>query len=211
MSPAGLEWIDPLPVDVPVELETVTGGNRLLGEALVRRGITTPIAAQAFLDPLQYYRPSAPEHLPDLEKAVERLRSALRNNERIGIWGDFDVDGQTATTLLVSALRQAGGEVTYYIPLRQRESHGVAPDAFKSFLGRGVQLVVTCDTGVDAHQAVAYATQQGVDFIITDHHTLPENLPPALAVVNPQRLAAGHPLGNLCGVGCALHPPGSVC
>ncbi len=183
-------------------MKAAAGGHPLLAEALVRRGIRSASQAQAFLNP-EDYTPSPAVDLPDLSQAAERLEQAIQRQELIGVWGDFDVDGQTSTTLLVSALRRLGARVTYYIPVRERESHGVALPSLKTFLEGGVQVLLTCDTGVTAHDAVALAHARGVTTLITDHHTLPAELPPAEAVVNPQRLPPGHPLGSLCGVGCA--------
>jgi single-stranded-DNA-specific exonuclease len=188
---------------LPPDLQKAFGTVPLLAEALVRRGITHLDQANAFFDPTQYH-PAPPADLPDLEKAADRLEIAIHAGEKIGVWGDFDVDGQTATTVLVDGLRQLGGNVAYHIPIRERESHGVNLEFLQTFLRSGVQLLLTCDTGITAHSEVEYARQQNVDTIITDHHTLPPELPAALAVVNPQRLPAHHPLRALCGVGCAF-------
>lgn len=202
MKTFSTEWIDPAPVTVPPAIETAAGGHRHLAEALVRRGIRTAEQAQAFLDP-QKHIPAPATDLPDLAAAADHLERAMAKRERIGVWGDFDVDGQTATTLLVSALRRLGADVIHYIPVRGRESHGIALPSLAAFLERGVQLLLTCDTGVGAHEAVNYARSRQVTTLITDHHTLPAELPPAEAVVNPQRLPLQHPLSGLCGVGCA--------
>ena len=203
MKGSSQRWIEPEPVKVPPDLEKAFGAYPLVAEALVRRGITRLEQANAFFDPARYH-PASPADLPDLEKAADRLDKALGAGEKIGVWGDFDVDGQTATTVLVDGLRQLGGNVAYHIPVRERESHGVNLEFLQPFLQSGVQLLVTCDTGITAQPAVDYARQQGVDTIITDHHSLPPELPDALAVVNPQRLPAGHPLRPLCGAGCAF-------
>jgi single-stranded-DNA-specific exonuclease len=195
-------WIDPQPVEVPPEVWQAAGEHPLLAAALARRGIRTALQAQAFLDPDRYITAPATD-LPDLDKAVDRLQKAILSGERIGVWGDFDVDGQSSTTLLVSGLRRLGADVVFYIPVRGRESHGVALPSLQSFLERGVKLLLTCDTGITAHDAVELAALRGVETIITDHHILPPELPPAFAVVNPQRLKQEHPLWPLCGVGCA--------
>lgn len=188
----------------------MVGGHSLVAQILTRRGFDQIARVQAFLNPLAY-SPASPGELPDLEKAVERLRRAIRLKQPICVWGDFDVDGQTATALLVSALRRLGGQVTYHIPIRARESHGVHLESLKKILDEGVQVVLTCDTGISAYEAVAYAHQRGVEVIITDHHDLPYSpedgaevpLPAAYAVVNPKRLPQDHPLSTLPGVGVA--------
>lgn len=201
-TPHEIQWIEPQPVEVPAELSAAVGGHPLVAETLYRRGIRTPHAALAFLDKSRY-TPAPAGDLPDLHRAADRLDHAIQRDEQIGVWGDFDVDGQTSTTLLVSALRRLGGKVRFHIPVRATESHGINLPGLQTFLDSGVQLLLTCDTGITAHDAVDYAKNRGVDTLITDHHTLGETLPTAHAVVNPQRLPPGHPLRTLSGVGAA--------
>ncbi len=196
-------WEEPAPVAVPAALRDAVGGPPVLAETLVRRGYDTPERALAFLDPRRY-RPAPAADLPDMERAADRIERALRDGERIGVWGDFDVDGQTSTTVLVETLRRLGADPLFHIPVRARESHGVGVEALRGFLDSGVTLMLTCDTGVDAHEAVEYAAGRGVDVVITDHHDLPEELPPALAVINPKRIDGPHPLRTLPGVGVAF-------
>lgn len=169
---------------------------------LAQRGIVYPSQAGAFLDP-RLYRPTGATELPDLGPAADRVMLAIRKKETICVWGDFDVDGQTATTLLVSTLRALGANVRYHIPIRGRESHGIKLDVLKEILDAGVQMILTCDTGIAEHEAIAYAQQREVDVVVTDHHTLPPVLPAAHALVNPQRLEPDHPLRHLPGVGVA--------
>jgi single-stranded-DNA-specific exonuclease len=193
-------WLEPIAIQVPESLRAAVGGHPLVAETLARRGILTPEAACAFLDPI-CYTPTPPEELPDLTVAVERVEAAIRNGEQICVWGDFDVDGQTSTVLLVSVLRTLGADVTHYIPVRAHESHGVGRASLERVLNAGARLILTCDTGVTAHAAVAYTTSRGADVVVTDHHDLPPTLPPACAVVNPNRLSPDHPLRELPGVG----------
>jgi single-stranded-DNA-specific exonuclease len=183
-------WLEPPPISVPPDLAAVVGGHPLVAETLVRRGITTPAAARAFLDG-RAYTPTPPEALPGLTVAVERLEAAIRAGEPICVWGDFDVDGQTATTLLVSALADLGARVTYHIPVRATEGHGVGLGPLAGVIAAGARVILTCDTGIAAVEAAAFARSQGVDFIITDHHDLPAVLPDAYAVVNPKVQEAG--------------------
>jgi len=105
--------------------------------------------------------------------------------------------------VLVAALRKVNAKMAYHIPIRGPESHGVQLKALKKFIAQGISLVITCDTGISEFESVAWARQHDVDFIITDHHTLPEQLPQAFAVINPQRLEQFHPLYPLPGVGVA--------
>jgi len=171
-------------------------------QTLARRGFTEVEAARAFLDP-DCYQPAPPSDLPNSIRAAERLEKAIRKGETICVWGDFDVDGQTATTLLVSTLRDLGAAVQYHIPNRHTESHGVNLPVLKHLIAEGVNLVLTCDTGVTAHEAIAYAQARGMDVVVTDHHDLPPDLPQAYAVMNPKMLPLEHPLRELPGVGCA--------
>lgn len=195
-------WTYPPRSDVPPALLAAAGNDPLLAQLLVQRGVTTEAAVRAFLDPTAY-QPAPPEVLPDIEPAVSRLSQATNGGERICIWGDFDVDGQTSTTLLFSMLKDLGAQVNYYIPDRLTESHGIKLPALRRILAKGTQLLLTCDTGIAEHEAVAEANAAGVDVIITDHHDLTETLPPARAVINPKRLPANHALRELPGVGVA--------
>ncbi|MCK5428851.1 MAG: single-stranded-DNA-specific exonuclease RecJ, partial [Anaerolineales bacterium] len=195
-------WLEPSQLDVPQALKDAVGGHPLVGETLARRGIQDPQAARSFLDP-DYYTPAPPSELPGMSAAVERLERAIAGGESLWVWGDFDVDGQTSTTLLVSALGELGANVNYHIPVRASESHGVNIPVLGQILDQGAQLVLTCDTGIAAHEAVAYAQGRGVELIVTDHHDLPPTLPEAYAIVNPKMLPEGHPLSTLPGVGVA--------
>ncbi len=195
-------WLDPEPVAVPPALAEFVGGHPLVAETLVRRGVKTVEAARAFLN-ADAYTPTPPTALPNLALAIDRIERAIHAGETICVWGDFDVDGQTATTVLVATLRDLGARVIHYIPVRASESHGIKVPALERVLDQGVQLILTCDTGIDANEAVAYAGGRGVDVIVTDHHELPAELPSAYAIVNPHLLPPIHPLASLPGVGVA--------
>lgn len=204
-----LRWIDPQPISIPPDLNDAVGGHPLVAETLARRGILSAQAARAFLDP-SLYTPAPPTDLPDLELAADRVQRAIRRHERIAIWGDFDADGQTATALLLEMLRRSGAEALFHIPTRN-EGHGLHLQGVEHLIRNGARLILTCDTGISAHAAVARATELGAEVIITDHHiprTDPQTgsegyLPPALAVLNPHRLPPGHPMQYLSGVGVA--------
>jgi len=195
-------WIEPDEVDVPLELREAVGGHPLVAKTLARRGYKDGSSARAFLDPLAYH-PTSSLELPGMQMAADRLERAIQGGEGIFVWGDFDVDGQTSTTLLVSALRDLGAQVNFHIPVREYESHGINLPGLIKALESGPQVLLTCDTGIASHQPAAYAQAHGVDVIITDHHELPPELPQAYAIVNPKMLPAGHPLGTLPGVGVA--------
>ncbi len=204
------EWIEPGDIEAPAELQAAIGGHPLVAQTLARRGFAKVEAARAFLDP-DCYQPAPAADLPNVTQAAERLERAIQRGETICVWGDFDVDGQTATTILVSTLRDLavrrgspqGANVQYHIPNRRRESHGVNFPVLERLVAEGINLVLTCDTGVSAHEAIAYAQARGVDVVVTDHHDLPPTLPEAYAVVNPKMLPGIHPLRELPGVGCA--------
>lgn len=192
-----MRWVDT--ASLPIVLDDV---HPLLAQALARRGISSAAAARSFFEP-DAYVPAPASALPGMERAVERITAAIRAKEPICIWGDFDVDGQTSTTLLVQAFSALGADVTWHIPVRARESHGVNIENLARVIAAGAKLIVTCDTGITAHAAVQYAHERGVDMVITDHHDLPATLPDAVAVVNPKLLPPNHPLATLAGVGAA--------
>ncbi|MCS3642262.1 single-stranded-DNA-specific exonuclease [Salinibacter ruber] len=196
------EWTTPSSPPVPDGLEDLAGGNALVAKLLAQRGIQSVEDARPFLDPAAY-DPAPPEALPDLEKGVSRIRSAIERGEQVLVWGDFDVDGQTSTALLVEALRELGADVGFHVPHRERESHGVNWEHLEGYLDDGVGVVLTCDTGVSSHEPIRKALDRGVDVVVTDHHDLPSRLPPAEALINPKRLPERHPLGTLPGVGVA--------
>ena len=199
-------WLEPVLIEVSAEMREAVGGHPLVVQTLVRRGITTPQAAREFLDPDAY--PSAsPNELPGLEGLVERLARAVTTGEPVLVWGDFDVDGQTATSLLVSGLSKVKAQVDYYIPNRAGEGHGVQLEALRRRLDSASMndhgVLLTCDTGITAHAAVEYAQSRGVDVLVSDHHELPAMLPQARSITNPRFLPDTHPLSSLPGVGVA--------
>ncbi len=197
------KWLEPQKTQVPNSLQIGVGGHPLVANTLVRRGISDLARGLAFLDQNQYI-PAPSTDLPDLDLAVNRLQQAIKNQETILVWGDFDVDGQTSTTLLVEVLRDLDAQVVYHIPLRETESHGIKISFLQKIIDEHMpSLLLTCDTGISEHKAVDYANQRGMDVIVTDHHDLPPVLPNALALVNGNRLPNIHPLHSLPGVGIA--------
>jgi single-stranded-DNA-specific exonuclease len=199
---AGKIWKVQGPLNVPEGVLQAAGGSRMVAQVLCRLGITAPTQARAFLDPAVY--PATPaSQLPGLEAAVERLAHAIREQKQICVWGDFDVDGQTSTTILVATLRELGARVSYHIPVRGPETHGIGLPALGKVIAAGAQVILTCDTGIGAVEAVEAAHSQNVAVIITDHHELPEQLPPAEAIVSSRLVPRDHPLASLPGVGVA--------
>ncbi|MHB0856435.1 MAG: single-stranded-DNA-specific exonuclease RecJ [Anaerolineae bacterium] len=195
-------WRAPEPVDVPIALREAVGGHALIARLLAQRGIVDPQRARAYLDPAAY-SPASPLELPGMAEAVALLRAMIGEGGRVRVWGDFDVDGQTSTALLAEALAAAGALVDYALP-RRSESHGLNARAMDEALRDGIALLVTCDTGIGEYDLVAQAESAGLAVIVTDHHDLPERLPPAHAVIDPKRLGEAHPLRELSGVGVAF-------
>jgi single-stranded-DNA-specific exonuclease len=158
---------------------------------LVARGWDTPALAARFLDP-SWADILDPFLLPDFDRAIDRTVDAIRRGERIIIIGDYDVDGLTATAILLTAIRIAGGLATWKIPHRFRDGYGMREKHVDAAAQEGIRLIVTADSGIRSFSAIQHAKAAGIDVIITDHH-LPElHLPDAVAIVNP-RLCLSEP------------------
>ena len=142
-----------------------------------------------------------PFDLPDMDKAAARVKAAIDNKEKVTVYGDYDVDGVTSVSVLVSYLRGRGVDAGYYIPGRMTEGYGLSADSVAKVASDGTTLIITVDTGITAVEEAAAAEALGVDMVITDHHSCPELLPDACAVVNPQRRDSGYPFPALAGVG----------
>ena len=175
----------------------------LVAATLCARGMTDLNQVKALLssgeDQLQ-----DPFLLKDMDLAVARIGRALRNGEKMAVYGDYDVDGITSTCLLTHYLRDQGGDVCYYIPNRLSEGYGVNREAVDRLAQEGVRLIVTVDCGITAVEEVEYAKELGIDLVITDHHECKEELPAAVAVVDPHRKDCPYPFKDLAGVGVAL-------
>ena len=147
---------------------------------------------------------ASPYEIKDMDRAVARIREAVEGCERICIYGDFDADGVTSTALLYSYLSDIGADVIYYIPSRESEGYGMNREAVARLYQQGVRLIVTVDNGVAAVDEIAYAAQLGMDTVVTDHHTVPDILPDAVAVVDPHREDCSSSFKDLSGVGVAF-------
>jgi len=184
------------------ELSVRHGVPPLVARVLLNRGLTDPEDVLAYLDPtLDRLHP--PFGLPDLEPAAARLGQAVRRGEPVAVYGDYDADGLTATCLLRQFFRELGLECLTYIPDRLTEGYGLRIPALKQ-LAAQVRLLVTVDCGVSDAEEIAWAKAHGLEVIVTDHHEIPPELPPALAVVNPKRAGQEYPFDDLAGVGVAL-------
>ena len=175
----------------------------LVAATLCARGMTDLNQVKALLssgeDQLQ-----DPFLLKDMDLAVARIGRALRNGEKMAVYGDYDVDGITSTCLLTRYLRSRGGRVVPYIPDRLEEGYGLNREAVDALHAAGVTLIVTVDCGITAVEEAEYAAGLGVDVVITDHHECKEELPAAVAVVDPHRKDCPYPFKDLAGVGVAL-------
>ena len=175
----------------------------LAAMTLCARGLDTPEKARAFLDAGRGQLQD-PLLMKDMDRAAARLALALERQEVIAVYGDYDVDGITSTSLLTDFLRREGGTVIPYIPDRMEEGYGLNTDALDTLHQAGVSLVVTVDCGITAVEEARHAARLGMDLIITDHHECKETLPEALAVVDPRRADCPYPFKGLEGVGVAL-------
>ena len=175
----------------------------LVSEVLASRGIETAEQAAAFLEHEQRLTYS-PFLMADMDKAVARLQQALAAGERMAVFGDYDVDGITATCILVDYLQSRGADVLHYIPRRIEDGYGLSRDAIENLYRQGARLLITVDCGITGVEEVDFANSLGMDVIITDHHECKETLPHAAAVVDPHRPDCGYPFKHLAGCGVAL-------
>ncbi|OTN76529.1 single-stranded-DNA-specific exonuclease RecJ [Enterococcus sp. 8G7_MSG3316] len=206
MKQANFLWVQPETSELSPAFKELLQTHTIpehIGRLLWQRNIRSADALAAFLRPdLDHlYDPFL---LFDMEKAVARIHEAIINEERILIYGDYDADGITSTTVLKETLELLGAEVSTYLPNRFTDGYGPNLAVYKKMISEGIQLIVTVDNGVSGHEAIAYAQQQGVDVIVTDHHELPEALPDAYAIIHPRHPSGDYPFGDLAGVGVAF-------
>lgn len=188
---------------IPIDLLEMASQDSLVARLLVNRGVSKTELAKYFLD-LGQVEESSSYEIPEMDAAVDRISSAIDNKESILIWGDYDVDGTTSAALMYRAFGILGIEVRTYIPNRLTEGYGLNKVAIKNIREHlNVDLMITCDCGISNYAEVEFANSIGLDVIVTDHHSLPENPPPSIANCNPKTLPADHPLHYLPGVGVA--------
>ncbi|HEY5640557.1 MAG TPA: DHH family phosphoesterase, partial [Dehalococcoidia bacterium] len=184
-------------------------GQPLLRHLMWHRGVRTVAEARAFTEARD------PAHdallLPDIELALDRIVRAIESGELIAVYGDFDVDGVTAAAILIEALGEAGAKVIPYIPDRFSEGYGVNIAAIDSLHEKGATLIITADCGTSSIAEIEAARRLGVDTIVLDHHTVPPELPPAVALVNPKRLEALYPEPELASGGLAFKLVSALC
>lgn len=198
------KWNYTPPADTQVnaakDLGEKLGISPILASLLIRRGITTESAAKRFFRP-QLADLINPFLMKDMDAAVDRLNDAMGHKERILVYGDYDVDGCTAVALVYKFLRQFYSNIDYYIPDRYDEGYGVSKKGIDFAKETGVKLIIILDCGIKAIEEITYAKEQGIDFIICDHHVPDEVMPPAVATLNPKRPDDSYPFKNLCGCG----------
>lgn len=184
-------------------LSSALNVSPMTARLLINRGVDDPEHARVFLDPDKgsFYDPI---RLKDMAKAAKRIREAIAGGEKIRIFGDYDADGVTSTAIVIRALRRMGAQVSSFIPNRFRDGYGPNAAAVEQAKRDGVGLIVTVDSGIAASRAANRARQLDIDYIVTDHHEAPANLPEASAVVDPKQPGCGYPFKGLCGAGVAL-------
>ena len=180
-----------------------TGLSPLLSQVLINRGIHTPEQAWLYLDPETQQLPSPLDEFPDLAASVGILMDAIATQKPIAICGDYDADGMTSTALLIRALRNLGALVNYAIPSRMQEGYGINERIIEDFHAEGVRVILTVDNGIAALKPIQRAKELGLTVIITDHHDIPETLPPADAILNPKLLPVTSLYRGVAGVGVA--------
>ena len=176
------------------------GISPIIADLLYTRGYNTPLAAKNFLY-MENEMLCNPFDMKDMDKAVARVKQAISTNEKITIYGDYDVDGVTSVCTLYLYLKSKGADVSYYIPNRAGEGYGVSVSAINALKESGTKLIITVDTGITAIDEVKHAKEIGVDFLVTDHHECRADLPEACAVINPHRPDCEYPFKELAGVG----------
>ena len=179
-------------------------GGRLVELVLAARGLTDPVEREAFLYPDYETFRHDPFLLPDMQLAVERLVKAKENDEQVVIYGDYDIDGLTATSVLLDSFDKFGIKTHAFIPNRFVEGYGLSIDAIDRLAADGAQLIVTVDCGSLSHKEIARANELGVDVVVTDHHSVAETMPDAVATINPKRTDHKYPFIDLAGVGVAF-------
>ncbi|HEX6769127.1 MAG TPA: single-stranded-DNA-specific exonuclease RecJ [Candidatus Binatia bacterium] len=177
----------------------------LIARILTLRGFTDNDATRCYLSSSLRSDLPSPFEMADMDAAVRRIADAVRNKEQIGIWGDYDVDGTTGASVLVSFLREIGAQPIYHVPHRIEEGYGLNVEGLKRLQERGAGLVVTVDCGISNANEVAAAHAFGLDLVVVDHHQPPDELPPAVAVVNPHRKDCGFPDKGMCAAGLAFY------
>src|SRR5450755_1776990 len=197
-------WILPTPDPKKIsDLAAALNLRPVTARVLAGRGFSDPDVAGRLLKP-SLDALHSPYLMAGMHAAVSRLRRAIQQKEKILIYGDYDVDGTSSIVILKKAIELAGGAADFHIPHRLRDGYGMRTEVIEKAAQTGVKLIVSVDTGIRAAEVVVAARQAGIDTIITDHHLPEAELPPAIAVLNPNRPDCQYPEKILCGAGVAL-------
>ncbi|MEM6753080.1 MAG: DHH family phosphoesterase [Cyanobacteria bacterium P01_C01_bin.38] len=195
--------IYPQKTELAQKLSRVNNMSPLINQLLINRGFDLPDTAEIFLNPQSLILPEPLDEFPDLAMSVELLQNAIATQEKIAICGDYDADGMTSTALLLRSLRTFGADVDYAIPSRMHEGYGINKRIVEDFHHEGVGIILTVDNGIAAFEPIARAKELGLKTIITDHHDIPQKLPPADAILNPKLLPESSVYRGVAGVGAA--------
>ncbi|MCZ2156937.1 MAG: single-stranded-DNA-specific exonuclease RecJ [Bryobacterales bacterium] len=199
--PVAARWIFAEPADAGyTDLARQVGVGAAVARLLWQRGYRDARSAREFLQP-EFSRLHDPFAFRDMRTAVERIAAGIRSGERILLYGDYDADGTTSISILAATLRLLGATIAYHIPHRLRDGYGIHADVIQREAELGTRLIISVDTGIRAAEEALLARGLGIDLIVTDHHVPGEDLPPAYAVLNPNRQDSTYPEQSLCGVG----------
>ena len=185
------------------KLAAELGVQPVTASVLLSRGLSDSAAARRFLTP-DLGHLHDPLLLTGMRDAVTRIQAAIQAKEKILIYGDYDVDGTVSVVVLKKAIEMAGGQASFHVPHRLKEGYGMRADVIERGAAMGISLIISVDTGIRASEVVREARERGIDVIVTDHHLPDAELPPALAVLNPNRRDCRYPDKNLCGAGVAF-------
>jgi single-stranded-DNA-specific exonuclease len=189
--------------DIDLELVAAAYGNKIAAEILYGRGYDTAEKIKDFF--LEGYNLVQTSDMPDIDKAVERIRTAIENKEKVCIYGDYDVDGVTSTSILKECMAEIGADCTYHVPDRFTEGYGMNSRVVESLSATGIKLIVTCDCGISNVVEIDLAKRLGMDVIVTDHHSIPDQLPPAFCIINPKLWGETHKAYHVSGAVAAFY------
>lgn len=189
--------------DIPAEVVAAAGGDEIAARILYGRGYDTPEKIKEFF--LHGYIPVQTADIPDMDKAVQRVMHAIEAGERICVYGDYDVDGVTSTAILSECLKELGADFTYHVPDRFTEGYGMNMEVINTLASQGVKLIITCDCGISNVEEINNANRLGMDVIVTDHHSIPPELPHAYCIINPKLFNTDHKAYNVSGAVVAYY------
>jgi single-stranded-DNA-specific exonuclease len=202
--------IQPHDASLVVQLEKTAGIPSVVAQLLVGRGVVQAETAKDFLE-AKLIGLRDPEELPGLTQAADFLAAAIRDQRRIAIYGDYDADGMTSTSILVRCIRLLGGNITFFVPNRLSDGYGLNNAALERLADEGVEVVVTVDCGIGSLDEALTAKRLGIDLIVTDHHEMRETLPEATGIIHPRLPGTNYPFDGLCGAGVAFKLAWGLC